>query len=436
MTLPEKPSSPKENKPSGQPIPKTGFDFPADPGLPDDFTPLVRSDDLASSSRARRRRARRSLVPPGTDERTALLDDLARRSFPSVDFFLFALLCGLLMGAGYLLDSHAILLMALLVAPILAPWIGMTLATVTGGWRFFFQTLSSLVIAFLLAFFSSALIGLFNRVMDFSRFNRASDHAKLWWTDLLIVVLGAVLLELVHVRGNRKPILPSIMLAYGFFLPLGAAGFAWGGGLPGTWSDGILVFLTYLSLATLVGCVVLSTQHFKSPRRSGTILLVLVVLLCLSALVSFTGLAGWFADRAEPVDNQRTPTPLGLVSPTPGLPPSPTTGGPTRTSTDSPTAQPSSTPTSTLAPTYALITASTGGGALVRTEPGGGTVLTTLLNGTLVEVLPETRMIGTVQWAFIRTQAGLEGWVLQAVLALATPEPTLGITLTLTPKIP
>ena len=214
------------------------MEFPADPGLPDDFTPLARAGDLAASSRARRRRARRGWIPPADAAQAPLLDDLAQSTFPSLGFFLLALACGLLMGAGYLLDSHALLLLALLAAPLLAPWMGMTLAAVTGGWRFFFQTIASLLIAFLLAFLSSSLVGLLARILEFSRFNRAVDHSKLWWTDLFIIVLGAVLLVLAHMRGTRKPILPSLMLAYGFFLPIGAAGFAWGAGLPGNWQDG------------------------------------------------------------------------------------------------------------------------------------------------------------------------------------------------------
>jgi hypothetical protein len=312
---------------------------------------------------------------------------------------------------------------------------GMTLAAATGGWRFFFQTIASLLIAFLLAFLSSSLVGLLSRVLEFSRFNRAADHTRLWWTDLLIVFLGAVLLVLAQVRGNRKPILPSLMLGYGFFLPIGAAGFAWGAGLPGNWQDGLLVFLTYFSLATLIGCIVLRTQRIKAARKSGNILLALVVLLCLAALGVFTGLAGWISERASPVISPYAPTPLSLVSPTPGLPPTATLSGPTRTATDLPTMEPSATATSTPEPIFAVIAASTGGGALVRSEPGAGVgaILTTLINGSIVEVLSETRTVGTIKWALIRTSDGIEGWVVQDALALVTPESPGASSLTPTP---
>ena len=69
----------------------------------------------------------------------------------------------------------------------------------------------------------------------------------------------------------------------------------------------------------------------------------------------------------------------------------------------------------------------------MRMAPGGGTVIGSLLNVTVVEVLPDTRLVGTVPWALILTPEGLEGWVLQAVLAPLTPAPAAAATFTTTP---
>ncbi len=431
MTLPEAPHPPEENgDPQGE-IPEV--EFPETTDLPDDFTPLIRPEDLSSPSRARRRRARRTLLVPGADARALLLDDLARRAFPAYDFFLFAIFSGILLGAGYLLDSHAMLLLGLLLAPLLTPWVGLSLAAVTGGWRFFLQTLASLLIAVLLVFLPSALVGLLGRVFLPLPLFSADIHAHLWWPDLLIVIAGALLLALAFVRGERRPLLPSIMLAYGFFLPAASAGFGLGIGAANLWPDGILVFLTYLALATLTGMIGLAVMRFKPLNFTGYFLPVLVGLVCAAALAIFTGLAGWIISRSGTPEPLYTSTPLGLASPTRGLPPSATPGAPTRTFTLSPSETPSATPTGIPTPAYAVIAASTGGGAIVRSEPAFGDVLTTLLNGTLVQVFPEIEMVGTIPWVRIRTENGLEGWVLQSVLAAATPAPTRTSTLTLTP---
>jgi hypothetical protein len=433
MILPEDTFPPEERKdPSGQKSDAENAEFPAEPILPEDFTPLVRPGNMSSSSPARRRRARRTLIPPGDSERAALTEDLARRAFPSFEFYVLAIVCGILLGAGYLLDSDALLLLGVLLAPLLTPWVGMVLSTITGGLRFFLQTLASLFVAVLLAFCSSSLIGLFNRLFDLTKFYRVTDHAKLWWPDLLVVAGGAVLLVLAFVRGERRPTLPSIMVAYGLFMPAAAAGFGLGAGLPNIWPNGIYILLTHLALATLAGGITLAALRFRPQKTAGYILPVLLGLLCIAGLAVFTGLAGWIVNRVEPLRSEFTPSPLVLVSPTPGLPPSATPGLPTRTFTLLPSEEPSATVTDTPAPAYAIIAADSGGGANVRTEPGGGNLVITLINGTVVEVLPEIEVVGTIPWVHIRSVEGLEGWVLQSVL-VAAPESAAFSTITPTP---
>ena len=62
-------------------------------------------NDPDSLPPARRRRARRLLAPLDPDERAELLIEIAHRSSPSFDFFLFSLLAGGVIGIGLLLDQ-------------------------------------------------------------------------------------------------------------------------------------------------------------------------------------------------------------------------------------------------------------------------------------------------------------------------------------------
>ena len=416
--------------------------FPEETILPEGFTPLV---DTAHPQRSRRRRAARMLVPPGANERAALLDGLARRAFPSFEFFLFALLCGAVLGAGYLLDSPALLLLGILLAPLLTPWVGLTLATMTGSWIFFFQTLAGFLVASGLVFLTGILAGWAGRLWAPLTLFHANIHAHLWWADLFLVALGAALLVLSFVRSEQKPILPSIMLAYGFFLPVSAAGVGYGlrflpigANLAGLvdnagllWPDGALVFLVHLALATMVGGIVLAALRFKPVKAFGCILPFMAMVLSLAALVTFTGLVNAIRDEIV-VTRHIEPTPTTLILPS--LTPTKT---PTQTPTLTPTPSDTPSPTDTLQPTpaYAIITSSSGGGANVRTEPAGGTVITTLVNGSLVQVLPETETVGSANWVRVRLENNLEGWVLQTVLSATTntPIPTSALTPTPTP---
>ena len=174
MDLPEETPKPEEPTPSEE-------TFPEEPILPESFTPI---GELTHLPRARRRRAQRLLVPLAADKRAALLDDLARRTFPSFEFFLFAFLCGVILGAAYLLNAPALLLLGVLLAPLLTPWVGLTLAAVTGSWRFFFLTLGGLLVAGVLVFLTGSLAGLAGRLWGNLPFYYARIHAQLWWPDL------------------------------------------------------------------------------------------------------------------------------------------------------------------------------------------------------------------------------------------------------------
>jgi len=406
--------------------------FPEELILPEGFTPL---GDPTRLPRARRRRAQRMLVPLAADKRAAILDDLARRAFPSFEFFLFAFLCGAILGAAYLLNAPAMLLLGILLAPLLTPWVGLTLAAVTGSWRFFFLTLGGLLVAGALVFLTGALAGLAGRLWVNLPFYYARTHAQLWWPDLLVVALGAALLAISFVRSEQKPILASVMLAYGLFLPVSAAGIGLGigkdiGGVT-LWPNGLLVFLVHLALATLVGGIVLVAMRFKPMRASGYLLPIFLGLLTLMTLVVLTGLVTFIRDgitAARHMAPTLTPTTLILPSTTPIV---------VQTSTPLPTSMPSATlsPAFTLQPTpvYALIAADPMyGGAIVRTEPGVGTQLAILNNGTIVQVLPEIENVDGITWVRIRVN-NLEGWVLQAILAATTLTPTPVPTSTFTP---
>lgn len=423
MDLPEETQTPEEPTPSGE-------NFSKEPILPEGFTPI---GEPAHLQRARRRRARRMLVPPAADERAAMLDHLARRAFPSFEFFLFAFLCGTILGAAYLLNAPAILLLGILLAPLLTPWVGMTLAAVTGSWRFFFMTLIGLAVAEGLVFLTGALAGLAGQLWNSLPFYYARIHAQLWWPDLLIVVLGAVLLAISFIRSEQKPILASVMLAYGLFLPVSAAGIGLGIGktIEGVslWPNGLLVFLVHLALATLVGGFVLVVMHFKPMKAGGVLLPILIGLISLAALVVFTGLVTIIRDSITAARHiAPTPTILVLPSATPTVIPTSTPVPPT----NEPSSTFSPTPTIEVTPAYATITSPYGGGANLRTEPAG-TLIIVLNNGIIVEVLPEIGNVGTETWVHVRTLDGTEGWVLQTVLTATTQVPVSTTAFTPTP---
>lgn len=392
-----------------------------------------------SPSAARRRRARRQMIPATAEARNALMIALARRAYPSYEFFIFAVLSGAVLGLGFLLDSPPVLLFGILLAPLMTPWVGILLALVTGSVRFFFETLVATLITALLVFLSGLLSGFASRAFGPLTFNNAFFHSQLWIAWLVVLALGAVLLVVSFVRSEEKPFLPSVMLAYSLFTPISAAGFGLGSGVEGMWPRGLLVFAVHLAVATLVGLLTLFAMRFR-PVAAGWALsgASVIVLLALTILLMAPGLG----DRAQAavLPPTATLTPASPATEQVQAAPSPTLK-PTLKATSTPrllTATPTrltlavtlpatETPTITLTieptPVYARISSDTGGGVNLRKTPNGA-YMATLDNGTVVEVLPEIEEVSATFWSHViatRNGQRLEGWILQSVLITSTP---------------
>jgi hypothetical protein len=389
-------------------------------------------DENANLPPARRRRQQRMIVPPGSDDRAEFLIELARKTVPSFDFFLASLLCGLLLGGGLLLDSPALVFLAALFAPFMAPAVGISLGTITGSLRFVLQSLASLLIGSLIVFLAGLLGGFAASLLPQSNYQQVAYHSQFTWAGFLVLGLGAALTTYLVARTpTQKPLITSVAIAYGLYLPVGTAGFCLSAGLGPLWASGLGLFAFNLVWMALLGTVVLAFLGIR-PLNTGGYLLGLSYLaggIAMIALVWNTPLTPITApvETEQPVALVMTETPAPSETPTatPSLEPT-ITQSPTITLTR--TLVPSATATQTITPiptpVWARVNASEGNGALIRRDPTyDSPVVLSILNGNLIEVLPDEVTSGSVTWIHVRTVDGREGWIVRGLLRTATPAP-------------
>ncbi len=397
------------------------------------------------SARARRRRAlRRAQFPTDEAGRAELFAHLVRRAFPSYELFVFSFVSGAILGLGYLFNAQALLIFGILVAPLLTPWIGTTLSIVAGALRLFLQTVMALFISALVIFLGGWLAGFASRGFQPLTLNEAFLHSRLWWPDLVVLTLAAILITVSFVRSEDRPYLPSALLAYELFLPLSAAGFGLGSGvgLGDIWPQGVFVFFVHLSWATVFGLLTLFFLRFYPTSFGGFVLTGLVTIGLITVIVIYTDLGDLVIRQTdltppEPVTViESTATPSRLPSETPSpeqatpvlAAPAGTASRTPRPSSTPATLPPTDTPTSTVTaeptPILGVIRAAEGGGAFIREQPGGEALIT-LANGATVTIIPnDFQDVDGVIWVHVFATIDdrrVEGWILQSLLQTATP---------------
>jgi hypothetical protein len=448
-------------------------DQPIIPTEPTPTPPPARDPNAAAAARGRRRRAnRREMFPADAEGQAALIAALARRAYPSLELFVFSLVCGAIIGLGFLLDSQAVLLLGILVTPLMTPWVGFLLAILTGSPRFLFETIMALLVSAVIVFLGGLLAGFAARLFLPMTLSNVFIHARWWIPELAVLAVGAITLVASFARSEDRPFLPSVIIAYAFYLPINASGFGLGSGVAGIWPQGILVFAVHFALASILGLLTLFAIRLR-PTMQGIFASGITLLLFAGILIIFMG-TGLPSPVAAAIATS-TSTPTMQATALPSLPPSltatttkiprpsstpsisqtasvtPTVGTVTITSTATITATASSTPTAstptaTVPVTETLpvtltnvpdsisgaISASEGGGANLRQTPNGK-YLMTLDNGTIVEIYPDFRQVNGVAWLHVfvtRNGQRVEGWLLESVVSYATPEPNFEPTAT------
>ncbi|MCI0518797.1 MAG: DUF389 domain-containing protein [Chloroflexi bacterium] len=381
--------------------------------LPDD------NDELAP---ARRRRARRLLAPFESDERAAFLDEVAHRASPSFDFFLFSLLSGAVMGAGLLLDAPAILLLGAAFAPLMAPAVGVALGAVAGAGRFFLRSLVALLAGGALALLGGAAAGWAAQFLPPAALTQAYAHAQLSWMNFLALAAGACLTAAAMAHDERAPAAPSVVLAYALYLPLAVAGYGLTGGAAHLWPDGLVVFAIHLAWSSLLGALTLAILGFRPLNLSGYTLSGALALIGVILLIGLSGAGIVLGGQVALPTAIPTATPTITPTLTPTLTPPPPTATLTPTLTFTPV--PTGTRTPTLTPTslFAIVHTVDQKGAVLRDEPGG-LVLSSYFDGSLMQVLPASVTFEGLVWVQVIGPDGRSGWMLQALLATATPAP-------------
>ena len=170
------------------------------------------------------RRFRQYVHPPTKQERQEIIADITESASPGFDFFLLVVLSCSIATMGLITNSPAVIIGAMLVAPLMSPIIGLGLASIMGHGRLAESALSALLRGAGLAILLSALMTVVNRNLPFVVLQElppevlARTHPSP--IDLVIALAGGLAAAYAMTRPKISAALPGVAIATALMPPL------------------------------------------------------------------------------------------------------------------------------------------------------------------------------------------------------------------------
>jgi uncharacterized membrane protein len=398
-----------------------------------DFSPDPNPEIGSSRIDESRRRRRKLLIPSGRSERMLYLNEIAKRLVPGIEFFAFSLVAGLVISAGILLDSPALLILGALLAPFMAPVIGLGFSTVIGSISFFLRSIAALIIGAALVFASGALGGWTSHLFIAKPLLQAEGFTTYTVPDFLLLTIGVVLAVYLTIRMPKQPsLVASVPLAYEIYIPVAVAGFGLTSGVSSLFLPALQVALVHIVWVILVGTITLAVMKLRPFTAFGYLLAAVIFAAALWGLVQSSAIGSAVRQQMESFATLTPKTPPILETPSPTKKvktPTPQFSAvvnetPIPTNTLAPSRTPTITITPKPTPVWAKVFSPTYSGVLVRKTPGfDGDYLTSLDNESLIQVLPEVELVDGVYWSHVLLEDGRDGWMVRSLLLTATPAP-------------
>jgi uncharacterized hydrophobic protein (TIGR00271 family) len=215
----------------------------------------------------------RRLVPPLDIRRRAEVQlQLRDSSTPDFDFFMMVVLSSIIATFGLITDSAAVIIGAMLVAPLMSPILGVSLASITGDGKLARDAVASLlrgmafaiIVAWLLTLASQILP--FNPILEIPREVAARTRPSPF--DMGIAVAGGLAAAFALAQPGLSAALPGVAIATALMPPLCTIGV---GMALGDWriaGGALLLYLTNLAAIAFAGVLTFFALGFR-PQGEG-----------------------------------------------------------------------------------------------------------------------------------------------------------------------
>jgi uncharacterized hydrophobic protein (TIGR00271 family) len=204
------------------------------------------------------------------------------------DFVILMLASSLLAGFGLVLSSAAVIIGAMVLAPLMAPIVSLSMGILRRDTRLLRQSGRTIAIGVLLALSAAALLALITPLQRVTAEIDARLHPSL--LDLAVAVISGIAAAYAHARESVIKSLPGVAIAVALVPPLAVAGIGLGWGDLRIFGGAALLFLTNLvgiAATAALTFLVLGYAPIHTAVRGLRVLALATLLMALPLTVSF-----------------------------------------------------------------------------------------------------------------------------------------------------
>lgn len=232
----------------------------------------------------------------GAEERSAVYSQIREDARADIDFFVMMSLAATIATLGLLLNSAAVIIGGMLVAPLMSPVIGIALAIALGNIRLLRDALESTVKGVFLAVVVAVFLASMQSTADPTEEILARTSPSL--LDLVIALASGAAGAYAVSRKDVSAALPGVAIAAALVPPLGVVGIGLAGRGMAVAGGGVLLFGTNLVGITLAGAISFLLLGFRPARgvrererhlRRGLVISLLLLLVISLPLAFISG---------------------------------------------------------------------------------------------------------------------------------------------------
>jgi uncharacterized hydrophobic protein (TIGR00271 family) len=189
-----------------------------------------------------------------TEDQLEVREDLIDDAQPGRDYFVLIVLSSIIAALGLLLNSPAVVIGAMLVAPLMSPILGFSLSIVLGEIRLLRTSLESVFKGVMATIIVSILVGLLSPLKEMTPEILARTQPTL--LDLFIALASGMAGAYALSRKDVSAALPGVAIAAALAPPLSVVGLGIANGNMQAAGGALLLFVTNIITISLAGMII------------------------------------------------------------------------------------------------------------------------------------------------------------------------------------